>query len=301
MESIRNSSKRIEFIAKERILDELNKILLTDVPSKAIYLLDHVGILKRIIPTLVATKGVQTVAGEKHEETFSHSLMVLDNIAGSESNCSMETVNSQGIKQGKEPNLWLRWTALLHDIGKPVAKKYVQGKGWSFYGYDAIGAKMIPNVFSSMKMPMNDNMRYVQKLISLQNRPKELLGTNTTESAFRRLLLDAGEYIDDLLLLCEANITTKNKTKAKQEFADMESVRQKLYEVKASDSIRNFKNPINANYIMELYGLKQGRILGTFKDAIKDAILRGEIGNNFEEASNYLRKIASEMGLICLE
>ena len=275
-------------------------MLLTDVPSKAISLLDQVGILKRILPDLAATKGGKSVAGEKHEETFSHSLMVLDNIAKFESSRPLETTNSLGIKQG-EPNLWLRWTALLHDIGKPAAKRYVKDKGWTFYGYTVIGAKMIPKVFSSLKMSQNDNMKYVQKLISLQNRPKELLDTNSTESAFRRLLFDAGEDIDDLMLLCEANITTKNKAKGKQEFAEMESVWQKLSDVRAKDEVKNFKNPISANHIMEIYGLDPCDLLSTLKNSIKDAILRGEIGNSFEEADSYLRKIAAEMGLISLK
>ena len=226
--------------------------------------------------------------------------MVLDNIAKIESSRSLETTNSLGLKQG-EPNLWLRWTALLHDIGKPAAKRYVKDKGWTFYGYTVIGARMIPKVFSSLKMPQNDNMKYVQKLISLQNRPKELLDTNSTESAFRRLLFDAGGDIDDLMLLCEANITTKNKSKAKQEFAEMASVRQKLSEVRSKDENKNFKNPISANYIMEIYGLDPCDLLSTLKNSIKEAILCGEIGNNFEEADAYLRKIATEMGLISLK
>ena len=297
MEAIRNSAEQIDSVSKERIVEELNRMLLTDVPSKAISLLDQVGILKRILPDLAATKGGKSVAGEKHEETFSHSLMVLDNIAKFESSRPLETTNSLGIKQG-EPNLWLRWTALLHDIGKPAAKRYVKDKGWTFYGYTVIGSKMIPKVFSSLKMSQNDNMKYVQKLISLQNRPKELLDRNSTESAFRRLLFDAGEDIDDLMLLCEANITTKNKAKGKQEFAEMESVWKKLSDVREKDEVKNFKNPISANHIMEIYGLDPCDLLSTLKNSIKDAILRGEIGNSFEEADSYLRKIAAEMGLI---
>ena len=297
LEAIRNSANQIDSVAKERVVEELNKMLLSRTPSKAISLLDQVGILKRIIPELVATKGVKTVAGEKHEETFSHSLTVLDNIARLETSHPLETTNSLGIKQG-EPNLWLRWTALLHDIGKPAAKSFVKDKGWTFYRYDIIGARMIPKVFSSLKMSQNENMKYVQKLVSLQNRPKKLLDTNATESAFRRLLFDAGKDIDDLMLLCEANITSRNKTKANQEYAEMESVWLKLSEVKEKDSIRSFKNPISANYIMELYGLEPCNLLSTLKNYIKDAILSGEIGNNFEEADALLRKKAAEMGLV---
>jgi tRNA nucleotidyltransferase/poly(A) polymerase len=300
MAAMRESANEIDSLARERVVEELNKMLLCDVPGDAIYLLDKVGILKRILPELAATKGVETVDKHGHEDTFPHTLSVLDNIAKLETSRSSETTNSLGIKQG-EPNLWLRWTALLHDIGKPVSKRFVDGKGWTFYGYDVAGARMIPKVFSSLKLPLNEKLKYVQKLISLQNRPKMLIDTDSSESAFRRLLFDSSGDIEDLILLCEANITTRNKTKANQEFADMESVRQRLLEVQAKDAIRNFKNPISANYIMELYGLEPCNLLGTLKDYIKDAILSGEIGNNFEEADVLLRKKAAEMGLLTKE
>ena len=300
MDAIQESAYGVASLSRERVVEELNKMLLSDTPGDAIYLLDKADILRRILPALAATKGVKTVDGDGHEDTFPHTLTVLDNIARLETRRSSDTVNSLGIKQG-EPNLWLRWTALLHDIGKPAAKRHEQGKGWTFYGYDVIGARMIPKVFSSLKMPLNDKLKYVQKLISLQNRPKMLLGPDSTESAFRRLLFDAGDDINDLMLLCEANITTRNKTKANQEFADMEFVWQRLIDVKEKDAIKNLKIPINANYIMDLYGLEPCNLLGVLKDHIKDAILQGEIGNNFEEADALLRKKAAEMGLLTKE
>lgn len=296
MDAMRKSADRIDSLARERVIEELNKMLLCNVPGDAFYLLDEAGILQRLIPALTLTKGVETMDGRGHEDTFPHSLRVLDNIAKLETSHSSDTTNSLGIKQG-DPNLWLRWAALLHDIGKPTSKRYVQGKGWTFYGYDVVGARMIPKVFSSLKLPLDNRMKYVQRLVSLQNRPKMLLETSSSESAFRRLLFDAGTDINDLLLLCEANITTRNKTKAAQELAELKSVRQKLREVKEKDAINNFKNPISANYIMELYGLEPCNLLGILKNYIKDAILKGEIGNSFEEADLFLRKKAGEIGL----
>lgn len=296
LDAIWESADKVDSIAKERVSEELNKILLSDVPSTGIKLLEDLRILRRIIPALSATKGVDKVDGIGHADSFPHSLMVVDNIAKLEVEQSSEATNSLGIKQG-EPNLWLRWAALLHEIGKPATKRYVRGKGWTFNGYEVVGAKMISSVFSSLKMPQNDNMRYVQKLLSLQLRPKTLLEDKTSESAYRRLLIDAGDDIMDLMLLCKANVTTVNKAKANKEFVDLERVTQQLLEVKSKEAVRNFKNPISANYIMELYGLEPCNTLGVLKEFIKRAILDGEIGNNFEEADVLLRKKAAEIGL----
>ena len=295
LDAIWKYADKVDSVAKERVSEELNKILLCDVPSTGIKLLEDLRILRRIIPALSATKGVEKVDGIGHADSFPHSLMVVDNIAKLEAGQSSDSTNSLGIRQG-EPNLWLRWAALLHEIGKPATKRYVQGKGWTFNGYDVVGAKMISNVFSSLKMP-NDKMRYVQKLLSLQLRPKSLLEKDTSESAYRRLLYDAGDDILDLMLLCQANVTTVNKIKANKEFVDLGRVKQQLLEVKAKDAVRNFKNPISANYIMDLYGLEPCNTLGVLKDIIKNAILNGEIGNTFEEADILLRKKAAEMGL----
>ena len=294
--AIRKNADKVDLIAKERVSEELNKMLMCEIPSTGIKILEELRILPKIIPALSRTKGVETVNGFNHEDSFPHSLAVLDNIAKLEKQQSYVNTNSLGIKQG-EPNLWLRWAALLHEIGKPSSKRFVPGKGWTFYGYDVVGAKMVANIFSSLKLPLNEKMKYVQKLISLQNRPKTLLEKDTSESAYRRLLFDAGEDIWDLMLLCKANVTTVNKAKANKEYVDIERVRQLLLEVQAKESVRNFKNPISANYIMELYGLKPCNTLGILKDYIKKAILDGEIENSFEAADALLRKKAAEMGL----
>lgn len=296
LDAIWKYANKVDLIAKERVSEELNKMLMCDIPSTGIKLLEELRILPKIIPALSRTKGVETVNGFNHEDSFPHSLAVLDNIAKLETQQSFVTTNSLGIKQG-EPNLWLRWAALLHEIGKPSSKRFVPGKGWTFYGYDVVGAKMVANIFSSLKLPMNEKMKYVQKLISLQNRPKTLLEKDTSESAYRRLLFDAGEDIWDLILFCKANVTTVNKAKANKEYVDIERVRQLLLEVQAKESVRNFKNPISANYIMELYGLEPCNTLGILKDYIKKAILDGEIENSFEAADALLRKKAAEMGL----
>ena len=296
LDAIWKYADKIDLIAKERVSEELNKILMCEMPSTGIKLLDELRILPKIIPALSRTKGVETKNGFNHEDSFPHSLAVLDNIAKLETQQSSVSTNSLGIKQG-DPNLWLRWAALLHEIGKPSSKRFASGKGWTFHGYDVVGAKMVAKVFSSLKMPLNEKMKYVQKLISLQNRPKTLLEIGTSESAYRRLLFDAGEDIWDLMLLCKANITTVNKAKANKEHGDIERVRQQLLEVQAKESVRNFKNPISANYIMELYGLEPCDTLGILKDIIKKAILDGKIENNFEAAEALLRKKAAEMGL----
>lgn len=299
LEAIRRNATRVESLPKEKIYEEINKILLCDAPSSAISLLEQVGILKLLIKPLSATNGVEKRDGLGYEDSFPHTLKVLDNLVKLERNQSSDSINTLGIKQG-DKNLWLRWAALLHDIGKPVVKQFSPDKGWSFHGYDVVGAKMIPQIFSSLKMPLNDTMRYVQKLISLQCRPKALLDKGTSESAYRRLLFDAGDDIEDLMLLCVANITTTNKDKAEKALSEMKGVRQKLLELKADDSVRFFKNPISANYIMDLYGLEPCNLLGVLKEYIKQAILNGEIQNSFEEAEALLKKKASEMGLICL-
>ena len=300
LKAIRESAEHIDTLSRERIVEELNKMLLCDTPSLAFSLLEEIGILKRIIPSLSKTSGVKKIAKVGHEDSFSHSLKVVNNIARLESRHSFDETNSLGIRHGN-PNLWLRWAALLHEIGKPAVKKYTPEKGWTFHGYEVVGERMVPDVFLSLKMPQDEKMRYVQKLISLQKRPMTLLDESTGESAYRRLLSDAGQDLDDLLLLCEANITTVNKAKANKALSELELVRQKLADVKEKEAIRNFKNPISANYIMELYGLEPCDTLGTLKDIIKTAILSGEIGNSFEEADILLRKIAAEFGLISLK
>ena len=283
LESMRRMKDRMSILSKERIVEELNKILVCPKPSRAFELMDRTGLLDNILPQLSALKGVESIEGRGHKENFSHSLLVLDNV------CAADC--------GAEPNLWLRWAALLHDIGKPASKKYIPGQGWTFHGHDVIGARMIPKIFTDLKMPLNEKMKYVQKLVRLHLRPIALVDDGVTDSAVRRLLFDAGDDIDDLMLLCNADITSKNPAKVARLHENFELVKRKLVEVEQKDEIRNFKNPITGEYIMEVYGISPCREIGEIKEYIKEAILDGVIGNNFEEADALMRSKASEMGL----
>ena len=283
LESMKRMRDRMTILSKERIVEELNKILVCPKPSRAFELMDRTGLLDYILPQLSALKGVESIEGRGHKENFSHSLLVLDNV------CAADC--------GAEPNLWLRWAALLHDIGKPASKKYIPGQGWTFHGHDVIGARMIPKIFTDLKMPLNEKMKYVQKLVRLHLRPIALVDDGVTDSAVRRLLFDAGDDIDDLMLLCNADITSKNPAKVARLHENFELVKRKLVEVEQKDEIRNFKNPITGEYIMEVYGIGPCREIGEIKEYIKEAILDGVIGNNFEEADALMRSKASEMGL----
>ena len=281
MESMRRMAPRLEILSKERIADELNKMLLCSRPSRAWRLMDEAGLLPGILPQLSALKGVETVDGRGHKEIFSHTLAVLDNVAAAD----------------PSSNLWLRWAALLHDIGKPSVKKYVPSVGWTFHGHDLVGSRMVPKIFASLKLPLDEKMKYVKKLVWLHMRPIALVDDEVTDSAVRRLLFDAGDDIDDLMLLCNADITSKNPEKVRRVHANFELVKQKLVEVEAKDAIRNFKNPVTGDYIMALYGLEPCNTIGELKEYVKEAILDGRIGNNFEEADALLRVKAAEMGL----
>lgn len=283
LESMRRMKDRMSILSKERIVEELNKILVCAKPSKAFELMDSTGLLDYILPQLSALKGVESIEGMGHKENFSHSLLVLDNVCAADN--------------GPEPNLWLRWAALLHDIGKPASKKYVPGTGWTFHGHDVIGAKMIPKIFTALKMPLNEKMKYVQKLVRLHLRPIALVDDGVTDSAVRRLLFDAGDDIDDLMLLCNADITSKNPAKVARLHENFELVKRKLVEVEQKDEIRNFKNPVTGEYIMEVYGIGPCKEIGVIKEFIKEAILDGVIGNNFPEADALMRQKASELGL----
>ena len=281
LESMRRMAERLSILSVERITEELNKMLLTARPSMAFELMEQTGLLERILPELCALKGVETMEGKGHKENFSHTLMVLDNVASTD---------------GAEPKLWLRWAALMHDIGKPASKRFVPGTGWTFHGHDLIGSRMVPKIFQRLKLPL-DAMKYVKKLVWLHLRPIALVDEGVTDSAVRRLLFDAGEDIDDLMILCRADVTSKNPAKVARVQANFSLVEQKLVEVEEKDRIRNFKNPISGEYVMEVYGLEPCHEIGVIKEAVKEAILDGVIENNFEQADAFMRVKAAEMGL----
>ena len=305
IESIKRMRTRMEILSKERIVEELNKILVTSKPSLGFRLLDETGLLEYILPQLEKLKGVESVEGRGHKENFSHTLEVLDNVAAAEIEAIAEGrlkdyVFEDGVEVEKvrtEPNVWLRWAALLHDIAKPATKRYDPSLGWTFHGHEVIGARWIPKIFQTMKMPLNEKMKYVQKLVSLHLRPIALVTDEVTDSAVRRLLFDAGNDIDDLMLLCNADITSKNPRKVARLRANFELVKTKLVEVEEKDAIRNFKNPITGDYVMELFGIEPCNTIGQLKEKVKNAILDGEIENSFEAADAYMRERAAEIGL----
>ena len=283
IESMKRMKDRMTILSKERIVEELNKILVTPHPSTAFQLMDETGLLDYILPQLSQLKGVESIDGKGHKDNFAHSLMVLDNVCAAD---------CEG-----EPNLWLRWAALLHDIGKPVTKRFDPQLGWTFHGHDVVGGKMIPKIFASLKMPLNEKMKYVQKLVRLHLRPIALVDDEVTDSAVRRMLFEAGDDIDDLMTLCNADITSKNPVKVARIRQNFELVKKKLVEVEEKDAIRNFKNPITGEYVMQVYGIPPCDKIGILKEYVKEAILDGIIGNNFEEADALMRKKAAEMGL----
>ncbi len=276
---------RMQILSKERIVEELNKMLMTDYPAMAFETLEQTGLLKQFLPELSRLRGVETVDGKGHKENFTHTLQVLENVIRFEK------------EEGREPNLWLHWAALLHDIGKPISKRYVAGQGWTFHGHEVVGARMVPEIFQKLKMPLNEKMKYVQKLVSLHLRPIALVDDEVTDSAVRRLLFDAGEDIDDLMLLCNADITSKNPAKVARLRRNFELVKAKMAEVEAKDEIRNWKNPITGDYIMKVFGLEPCNTIGQLKEMVKDAVLDGKIPYTFEAADAYMREKAAEMGL----
>ncbi len=305
LDSIRRNKARLADVPKERIVEELNKILLAQKPSIGFRLLDETGLLDGILPQLSKLKGVETVEGKGHKENFSHTLEVLDNVAVAEVEAIAEGrlkdyVFEDGQEVAKvrtEPYVWLRWAALFHDIAKPSTKRYDPNLGWTFHGHEVVGAKWIPKIFQSLKMPLNEKMKYVQKLVNLHLRPIALVTEEVTDSAVRRLLFDAGNDIDDLMLLCNADITSKNPRKVARLKANFELVKTKLVEVEAKDAIRNFKNPITGEYVMQLFGIEPCNTIGQLKEQVKNAILDGVIENSFEAADAFMRERAAEIGL----
>ena len=305
LESIARNRQRMEILSKERIVEELNKMLVTPKPSIGFQLLDQTGLLDYILPQLAKLKGVESVDGKGHKENFTHTLEVLDNVAEAEMQAIAEGtlkdyLFEDGVEVEKvrtEPNVWLRWAALLHDIAKPATKRYDPALGWTFHGHEVVGARWIPKIFQGLKMPLNEKMKYVQKLVNLHLRPIALVTEEVTDSAVRRLLFDAGNDIDDLMLLCSSDITSKNPRKVAMLKSNFELVKTKLVEVEAKDAIRNFKNPITGDYVMDLFGIEPSNVIGQLKEAVKNAILDGTIENNFEAADAFMRERAAEIGM----
>lgn len=279
LEAITQESERINIVTIERIMVEFNKIMLSEKPSIGLKLMKDTGLLNIIIPELTALEGIEEVEGQRHKDNFWHTLEVVDNIS----------IHTQ--------NLWLRWAALLHDIGKAPTKKFVKGTGWTFHGHEFLGSKMVKPLFQRLKLPLGQDMKYVQKMVKLSSRPIALVSDDASDSALRRMLFDAGEDLEDLFTLCKADITTKNTQKQERFKKNFEYVAQKIKEVEEKDHIRNFQPPITGEEIMEMFGLKPGREIGVLKEKVKEAILEGIIANDKEEATAFVKEEAKKIGL----
>ncbi len=278
-DAIVRNKERIEIISKERISDELNKIILSKVPSYGFKLLDACGILPLIFPKFMELKGVDTKDGKSHKDNFYHTLQVLDNVSK------------------MSDDLWLRWSAILHDIAKPDTKRFNKKSGWTFHGHEVLGAKMVPTIFKSLKLPLNDRMKYVQKLVNLHLRPIALVKNIVTDSAIRRLIFLAGDDLEDLMMLCRADITSKNDKKVKRYLQNFDSVEIKLQKVEEEDQIRNFQPLITGDNIMEMFDLKPARVIGDLKEELIEAILQGKVKNNFKSSYAFIKDKGKELGL----
>ncbi|MBT3612370.1 MAG: HD domain-containing protein [Flavobacteriales bacterium] len=279
LKSITDNAERLSIISQERITEELNKIILTSIPSKGFKLLFNTQLLHQFFPIMCKLQGVELIGKHGHKDNFYHTLEVLDNIS--------KNTN----------NVWLRWAAILHDIAKPQTKKYEEGHGWTFHAHEFLGGKLVPKIFRELKLPLNEKMKYVQKLVTLHLRPIILAKDIVTDSAIRRLLFDAADDIDDLMTLCDADITSKNEKKVKKYLKNFQLVRSKLKEVEEKDQIRNFQPPVDGKEIMDLFSIKPGREIGILKNAIKDAILDGTVKNDKEQALAFIIKKAKELNL----
>jgi poly(A) polymerase len=282
LHAIKENADRISIITQERITDELNKILLTRKPSIGFRILYETGLLHRIFPQMIDLAGAEYIDGHGHKDNFFHTLQVIDNVAE------------------RSDNIWLRWAAVLHDIAKPATKRFEEGHGWTFHGHEVVGGRMVPKIFNQLKLPLGEPMKYVRKLVELHLRPISLTKENITDSAIRRLLFDAGEYIDDLMKLCESDITSKNKSKVKRYLSNFEMVRDRCREVEEKDHLRNWQPPVSGEVIMKTFGIPPSKPVGIIKDAIREAILDGAIPNNYDAAYQYMLEKGRENGLKAL-